>query len=156
VHQGHVLEFADGKLDTAKKPLPKPPKPEKKKEKPSVEGEVSVATETAPQAEVAIEPATEIPVSVGVPESEMAATVKPSEEIPEPKIPQSKYPPVKCPRCGNMVKSWEIDEHEVQCRYKAEGPAMPKPPLPDNHGEVKEVIRSEIIDRISSTRGGQQ
>ena len=27
VHQGHVMEFANGQLDTAKKPLPKPPKP---------------------------------------------------------------------------------------------------------------------------------
>jgi len=26
VHQGHVIEFADGRLDTAKKPAPKPPK----------------------------------------------------------------------------------------------------------------------------------
>jgi hypothetical protein len=29
IHQGHVIEFANGKLDTAKKPAPKPPKPEK-------------------------------------------------------------------------------------------------------------------------------
>jgi hypothetical protein len=27
VHQGHVIEFADGVLETAKKPLPRPPKP---------------------------------------------------------------------------------------------------------------------------------
>src|SRR5665213_1322279 len=73
VHQGHVLEFADGKLDTAKKPLPKPPKPEKKKDKPAVEGEAAAATETAPQAEVAIEPSAEISVS---PEAEI--------QVPEP------------------------------------------------------------------------
>jgi hypothetical protein len=30
VHQGHVIEFADGRLETAKKPLPKPPRPDKK------------------------------------------------------------------------------------------------------------------------------
>ncbi len=30
VHQGHVIEFANGVLETAKKPLPKPPKPEPK------------------------------------------------------------------------------------------------------------------------------
>src|SRR5207302_8289972 len=30
VHQGHVIEFANGTLETAKKPLPKPPKPERK------------------------------------------------------------------------------------------------------------------------------
>ena len=61
VHQGHVLEFADGKLETAKKPLPRPPKPEKKSAavKPAAEGEVAVATETVPQAEVAVEPAAE-------------------------------------------------------------------------------------------------
>jgi hypothetical protein len=27
IHQGHVIEFANGALETAKKPLPKPPKP---------------------------------------------------------------------------------------------------------------------------------
>ncbi len=27
IHQGHVLEFANGMMDSAKKPLPKPPKP---------------------------------------------------------------------------------------------------------------------------------
>jgi len=30
VHQGHVIEFANGQLDTAKKPAPRPPKPEAK------------------------------------------------------------------------------------------------------------------------------
>jgi hypothetical protein len=30
VHQGHVIEFANGTLETAKKPLPRPPKPEAK------------------------------------------------------------------------------------------------------------------------------
>jgi hypothetical protein len=30
VHQGHVMEFANGQLDTAKKPIPRPPKPEAK------------------------------------------------------------------------------------------------------------------------------
>jgi hypothetical protein len=29
IHQGHVIEFANGILETAKKPLPKPPKPAK-------------------------------------------------------------------------------------------------------------------------------
>lgn len=29
IHQGHVIEFATGILETAKKPVPKPPKPEK-------------------------------------------------------------------------------------------------------------------------------
>ncbi len=29
IHQGHVIEFANGTMDTAKKPIPKPPKPDK-------------------------------------------------------------------------------------------------------------------------------
>jgi hypothetical protein len=86
VHQGHVLEFADGKLDTAKKPLPKPPKQEKRKEKPVVEGEVAMATETAPQAEVAIEPAAEISVSTEaeIPAPESAPVIEPVPTVEQP------------------------------------------------------------------------
>jgi hypothetical protein len=82
VHQGHVLEFADGKLDTAKKPLPKPPKPEKNsaeakvvEEKPVAEGAVTAATEAAPQAEVV-----ESAVEISGPATE---TITPAE-IPSP------------------------------------------------------------------------
>src|SRR3984957_17004985 len=86
VHQGHVLEFADGKLDTAKKPLPKPPKPEKKKEKPV--GEVAATTETAPQAEAAtsIEPAAEnsILTEAEIPAPESAPVVEPVPTIEQP------------------------------------------------------------------------
>ena len=32
IHQGHVIEFANGTLETAKKPIPRPPKPAAKKE----------------------------------------------------------------------------------------------------------------------------
>jgi hypothetical protein len=28
IHQGHVIEFANGRIETAKKPIPKPPRPE--------------------------------------------------------------------------------------------------------------------------------
>jgi len=86
VHQGHVLEFADGKLDTAKKPLPKPPKPEKKKDKPAVEGEAAVATETAPQAEVAVEPSAEISVSpeAEIPVPEPVPVIEPVPAVEQP------------------------------------------------------------------------
>ncbi len=68
IHQGAVLEFADGRMETAKKPMPKPVKQEKKPavEKPaSAEAvamvEAEVLTETAPVAEVsAVEPAAEV------------------------------------------------------------------------------------------------
>jgi hypothetical protein len=62
IHQGAVLEFADGRMETAKKPAPRPPKPEKKlpAEKPAAEGQAATVTETIPPAEVAAELATEV------------------------------------------------------------------------------------------------
>ena len=48
VHQGHVIEFANGVLETAKKPLPRPPKPVKTAEQPSA----SPATEAAAEIEL--------------------------------------------------------------------------------------------------------
>jgi hypothetical protein len=35
VHEGHVIEFANGVLETAKKPVPRPPKPQKKEQPPA-------------------------------------------------------------------------------------------------------------------------
>jgi hypothetical protein len=97
VHQGHVIEFADCRLDTAKKPTPRPPKLEKKpvEEKPVAEGEavaagepadeVTVLTEAeilAPEPAPAVEPASEItaPVETAVPSPEpvVGADVTPS------------------------------------------------------------------------------
>ena len=62
IHQGHVIEFANGTLETAKKPAPKPPKPEKAK---------APASETLEATNISIEisepgtagPDTGIPVS---------------------------------------------------------------------------------------------
>ena len=59
IHQGHVIEFADGKLETAKKPVPKPPKAPKaassesrlqaaSAEEPSKDGTPSSETEVTP------------------------------------------------------------------------------------------------------------
>jgi hypothetical protein len=45
LHQGHVIEFANGILETAKKPLPRPPRPEK----PKVEGVPDHSGESAPE-----------------------------------------------------------------------------------------------------------
>lgn len=50
IHQGHVIEFANGVLETAKKPLPRPPKP------PAPEQAKSTApAEGAPAADAAVE-----------------------------------------------------------------------------------------------------
>jgi hypothetical protein len=65
IHQGHVIEFANGTLETAKKPVPKPPKPQAKKPEAAAEqtneksDEHPVPGEVAPsevQAVEAVEP----------------------------------------------------------------------------------------------------
>ena len=68
VHQGHVLEFADGKLETAKKPVPKPPKPESKPARP--EAAKSGAAPAAPVGAEAPAPAAEPVAASEVPEAE--------------------------------------------------------------------------------------
>jgi hypothetical protein len=49
VHQGHVIEFANGTLETAKKPLPRPPKPERKAAPSEPVVEQATQTEAAEQ-----------------------------------------------------------------------------------------------------------
>jgi len=81
VHQGHVIEFADGRLETAKKPAPRPPKPERKpaEEKPTVEAEIISATEPVSPAEAVAAPAVDLPAPAKVPPStaESSAAVEP-------------------------------------------------------------------------------
>ena len=63
VHQGHVIEFANGTLETAKKPAPRPPKPEK-----TPQPETGAEIEAANISIETIEPGTAGP-DVGVPVS---------------------------------------------------------------------------------------
>jgi hypothetical protein len=77
VHQGHVMEFANGQLDTAKKPLPKPPKPAAK----------PVAT-PEPVAAIAV-PQTEITGTETAPVVSEASAPAPVEVVP----PASEEPP---------------------------------------------------------------
>jgi len=93
VHQGHVIEFADGRMDTAKKPLPRPPKPEKKpvEEKPVAEGEVA-ATVTAPVGGPAGDlPASTEAGSAAVPEE---TAVDLSTDSPAPAEPMTEEKPL--------------------------------------------------------------
>ncbi|MGA3283527.1 MAG: hypothetical protein ABSD57_03585 [Verrucomicrobiota bacterium] len=85
IHQGHVLEFADGRMDTAKKPVPRPPKPEKKStgEKPAAAGDAA-ANAAEPSGETAILTEAEIPASEPEPAVEPASEVPPPAEAPVP------------------------------------------------------------------------
>jgi hypothetical protein len=94
IHSGAVLEFADGRMETAKKPLPRPAKPEKKEEKPAVQGEVAAATETVPPSEGAVESAMET--------SAPAETVaEPAPETPAPA--EHAAPATEVPMSGETV-----------------------------------------------------
>ena len=85
IHQGHVIEFADGRMDTAKKPLPRPPKPERKPagEKPA-EGDIA-AIAAVPAGEIPVLTEAEIPPSqpepAAEPTSEAPATTEPDAEV---------------------------------------------------------------------------
>jgi hypothetical protein len=92
IHQGHVLEFADGRMDTAKKPLPRPVKPEKKKveEKPAGEGEAAATAETVPPVEGSVESAAEISAPAETVAEPAVETSVPAEAAaPTPEAPAS-------------------------------------------------------------------
>src|SRR5207244_2528166 len=51
IHQGHVIEFANGRIETAKKPILRPPRPEPKPA--ASQAERAAVPETTPGAETA-------------------------------------------------------------------------------------------------------
>jgi hypothetical protein len=100
VHQGHVLEFADGRMDTAKKPAPRPPtqasprrEPGKKsaQEKPAAEGDTTtMAVDPAGEAPVLTE--AEIPANEPEPAVEPEPVAEPTAETPAPAEPAADAP----------------------------------------------------------------
>ena len=94
VHQGHVIEFADGRMDTAKKPLPRPPKPEAKptEAKPVTEGEAAPTT-VEPEGETSILTEAEIPASEPEPAVEPEPAAEATAETPVPGEPAADASP---------------------------------------------------------------
>ena len=86
IHQGHVLEFADGRMETAKKPAPKPPKTEKKApaSKPAVAGETTAVEPVVESpGETAVEVTAETPVlGEAAPVAESVSATEPAPEVP--------------------------------------------------------------------------
>lgn len=85
VHQGHVIEFANGILETAKKPVPKPPRPEPKPAAAKAgeavaQGEGSPAPEAVVAAEPAASPA-EASASPAVPSGPSAPEAAPEAPV---------------------------------------------------------------------------
>jgi hypothetical protein len=75
VHQGHVIEFANGALETAKRPVPKPPKPTPSEISPAAAREKSSGEGSAP---AVLEPPPDNPSAASESESEIAPTVEPA------------------------------------------------------------------------------
>ncbi|HLX68713.1 MAG TPA: hypothetical protein VKV04_03710 [Verrucomicrobiae bacterium] len=109
IHQGHVIEFADGRLETAKKPVPRPPKPEKKAAEaaaaPAPVAETETATTTEPVEGVAeseagpTEAAPTSPDLLSVAEDVAAATEPAGEaSAPEPEPPAETPAPTNEPQ----------------------------------------------------------
>jgi hypothetical protein len=90
VHQGHVIEFANGVLEMAKKPLPRPPKPEPKPAEapvepgPQTEDVPAIATAwDEPEAQATPAPAAEAPAAQPEKLAEEAPAAEP-EKAPAP------------------------------------------------------------------------
>jgi hypothetical protein len=83
IHQGHVIEFANGLLECAKKPVPKPPKPEKPKVETATPAEGTAAEgiggTTVESPSAATTEASETP-----PAPAEAAAVNLEAQVPEP------------------------------------------------------------------------
>jgi hypothetical protein len=96
VHQGHVIEFADGRMDTAKKPAPRPPKPEAKPAvtKPGAEGE-AVAFAIEPAGEVPVLTEAEIPANEPEPAVEPESAAEATAETPVPGEPAADVPAIE-------------------------------------------------------------
>jgi hypothetical protein len=90
IHQGAVLEFADGRMETAKKPAPKPVKQEKKTAAPkaAAENETAAAIETVTPETLVAEPVAEMPVPAEAPAATVEAAAEPVVETPvQPETP---------------------------------------------------------------------
>ncbi|MGH7977423.1 MAG: hypothetical protein ACREC8_12280, partial [Limisphaerales bacterium] len=92
IHQGHILEFADGRLETAKKPLPKPLKPEKKlTEETKSEQTVSVEAKSPEPETVAEIAVTELEIKVQ-PAAETQSVESPGEPAQTEIVPVEMKP----------------------------------------------------------------
>jgi hypothetical protein len=112
IHQGHVIEFANGILETAKKPVPKPPKPEPKlpahtPSEPAAEPEITVPLDT-PATESAAEAATTLPPEASEGTQPLSdAAVTPPEPAPAPE-------PVERPPTPSSEETVEVPPASVE------------------------------------------
>jgi hypothetical protein len=91
IHQGHVIEFANGILETAKKPAPKPPKPEPKPAPENAQGP-AVQAEGLVQAESPAPDAVTEPVAIEATETSAEPQPIPDVAAAAPETPSPPEP----------------------------------------------------------------
>src|SRR5207249_1826193 len=89
IHQGHVIEFANGRIETARKPIPKPPRPGPKSAEavaqPAASGDETTATpEATGDADSAVQP--EVIAESNPPNRETALPTVPDDTTASPTI----------------------------------------------------------------------
>jgi hypothetical protein len=114
IHQGHVIEFANGSLETAKKPLVKPPRPPAKPPQPS--GESSTQTEAAPAGEGVVPE---------VEDDESLPTA--SENMPEANAEPSESPVESAPEATAQPLESLVEPEKTAPPGSNEGPVEPAP-----------------------------
>jgi len=117
IHQGHVIEFANGILETAKKPIPKPPKPQKRPE-PKPEGTPAPAEAGAPQpadgavpVEGPTEPGTTIEQPATASHAPEGPVPAPNERPPlEPEEPAPDFNPLPAPQFHEGAEAPHVEK----------------------------------------------
>lgn len=124
IHQGHVIEFANGVMETAKKPAPKPPKPEPKPkatETPAAAGETAAAPVGAPAESTSAAPAPD-QTDLAAPESSAA----PVAEVPTPaEVPSAS--PVTEAEAAPVVEPPAAPPVSADAPPPADQPEPPRP-----------------------------
>jgi hypothetical protein len=87
IHQGHVIEFAKGLIELAKKPTPRPPRPEPKSPAPETQGEAPASPAAALETVTPVPASAEAQASQDARTSEAPAADEPIHE-PVPAAPQ--------------------------------------------------------------------
>ena len=129
IHQGHVIEFANGVLECAKKPLPKPPKPAPKPESAAAPAAVAGAAPTAetPGAEPA--PAPEVAENL-----EAAASPSP-EKGQEVASPPADSPGTQAPGSPESTPA-EAEPAPEPLRPPMHSPAEGTNPIENSIGSI--------------------
>ena len=117
IHQGHVIEFANGTLETAKRPVPKPPKPEVKKP------------------DTTTGPATETSVADGLQSSAASDAASPPGAEPTPVEPERSGPDASPTEPGLVPPASEITPEQGRHEFQqaGDGPGASEPSTADPH-----------------------